>query len=331
MIISSAAFSTNSPSREAMAEAASNIPFDSENEARVTEIIQRVRRLDIRTSRLVDDTLAGNYASVFKGRGMDFDRVRNYVPGDDVRVIDWNVTARTGEPFIKLFTEERELTILIMIDVSASSDFGSHESSKREIESEIAGILAASAIRNRDKVGLVLFSDEVELYLPPLKGRSHIMRVIREALYFQPTGRGTNLLGAMDFINRILSRKAVVFLVSDFRLTGSVTPLDLQRKLRVTNRHHDVIGISVRDPREDELPDVGLLRIEDAETGEVIELDTSKARVREEYKRQARESHQFITSAIKASGCDLLECHNGSEWMTSLMKFFRQRRHRLVS
>ncbi|MCP5544531.1 MAG: DUF58 domain-containing protein [Akkermansiaceae bacterium] len=311
-----------------MAKSKKQEKLEEENEARVSEIMARVRRMDIRTSRLVDDHLAGSYASVFKGRGMDFDRVRNYVPGDDVRVIDWNVTARTGDPFIKMFTEERELTILLMIDVSASSDFGSSETSKRELQTEIAGVLAASAIRNRDKVGLVLFSDDVELYIPPVKGRSNILRVIREALFFQPAGRGTNLNGALDFVNRVLRRRAVVFLISDFRLTGNHTPLELRGKLAVTGKHHDVIAMSVNDPREEELPDVGVLRIEDAETGEVVELDTGKAKVREAYREQAVKRRQDMKAAIRGSGVDHLEFTSGGEWLPQLMGFFRQRRHR---
>lgn len=302
--------------------------MEEENEARVSEIMARVRRMDIRTSRLVDDHLAGTYASVFKGRGMDFDRVRNYVPGDDVRVIDWNVTARTGEPFVKLFTEERELTILLMIDVSASSDFGSGETSKRELQTEIAGVLAASAIRNRDKVGLVLFSDDVELFIPPVKGRTNILRVIREALFFQPAGRGTNLNGALDFANRVLHRRAIVFLISDFRLTGAHTARDLRAKLAVTGRRHDVIAMSVNDPREDELPDVGVLRIEDAETGEVVELDTGSAAVREAYREQAAKRRQEMKAAIRGSGVDHLEIAGGGAWLPQLMGFFSQRRHR---
>lgn len=299
---------------------------EEENEARVAGIMGRVRRMDIRTSRLVDDHLAGSYASVFKGRGMDFDRVREYVPGDDVRLIDWNVTARTGDPFIKTFTEERELTILLMIDVSASSDFGSSESSKRELQTEIGGVLAASAIRNRDKVGLVLFSDEVELYIPPVKGRSNILRVIREALFFQSTGRGTNLNGALDFVNRVLRRRAVVFLISDFRLPGDED--ELQHKLAVTGRHHDVIAVAVNDPLESELPDVGVLRIEDAETGEMVQIDTGSAKVRESYRQQAIKRRERISSAVRRSGVDLLEFSAGGDWMPALMGFFKRRRAR---
>lgn len=311
-----------------MAKSKKQQQAEEENEARVAEIMGRVRRMDIRTSRLVDDHLSGSYASVFKGRGMDFDRVRNYVPGDDVRLIDWNVTARTGDPFVKTFTEERELTILLMIDVSASSDFGSSEVSKRELQTEIAGVMAASAIRNRDKVGLVLFSDDVELYIPPLKGRSNILRVIREALFFQPAGRGTNLNGALDFVNRVLRRRAVVFLISDFRLTEGQTPDELRGKLGVTGRHHDVIAMSVNDPLEEHLPDVGVLRIEDSETGEVVEIDTGKTTVREQYHLQAVKRREAMTSAIRRSGVDFLEFSNGGDWMPALMNFFRNRRRR---
>jgi uncharacterized protein (DUF58 family) len=235
-------------------------------------------------------------------------------------------TARTGDPFIKTFTEERELTIMLMIDVSASSDFGSSEASKRELQTEIAGVLAASAIRNRDKVGLVLFSDEVELYIPPVKGRMNIMRLIREALFFQPSGRGTDICGALDFVNRIIRRRAVVFLVSDFRVAGNEDLL--QHKLGVTSKHHDVIAVAVNDPLEAELPDVGVLRIEDAETGELVELDTGNAKARESYGKEAAERRERIAGAVRRSGVDLLEFSTGGDWMPTLMGFFRKRRAR---
>ena len=304
---------------------------DAETESRAAEILARVRRLEVRTSRLVDDTMAGSYASVFKGRGMDFDRVRNYVPGDDVRTIDWNVTARTGEPFIKLFTEERELTILLMIDVSASSDFGSVADSKRELAAEAAGVLAASAIRNRDKVGLVLFSEGVELYIPPAKGRTHIMRLIREALFFQPEKRGTDIGAALDFANRVISRRAIVFLVSDFHPGAPFAEkLALMRKkLRITSRHHDVIAVSVTDPREEELPDVGRICVEDAESGEVVQLDTGKNKVRDAYRDQSRDRRAKTAATIRSTGVDLLEFTNGENWLPELVSFFRNRRHRV--
>jgi len=306
------------------------VPITAEDEARAAEILGRVRRMEVRTHRLVNDALAGRYASVFKGRGMDFDRVRNYVAGDDVRTIDWNVTARTGEAHIKVFTEERELTIMLLIDISGSSDFGSVASSKRELAAEAAGVLAASAIRNRDKVGVILFCDEVELYIPPGKGRTHIMRIIREILFFRPQRRGTDITRALDFANRVLHRRAVMFLVSDFCL-GSAHEEKLARlltKLQVSGRRHDVIAVSVTDPREMTLPDVGLLSIEDAETGEVVELDTAKAAVRESYAAQARERREHTARKIRARGIDLVECVNGEDWMPQLLGFFQKRRQR---
>jgi len=305
-------------------------PISVEDQARAAEILGRVRRMEVRTNRLVDDSLAGGYASVFKGRGMDFDRVRNYVPGDDVRTIDWNVTARTGEPHIKLFTEERELTILLMIDVSASSDFGSVADSKRELAAEAAGVLAASAIRNRDKVGLVLFSDEVELYIPPGKGRMHIMRLIRETLFFQPGRGGTDIARALDFANQVMHRKAIIFLVSDFCLGAPFEERlnHLRRKLQLTNRRHDLIAVSVTDPREQTLPDVGRICLEDAESGQVVELDTGSAKVREAFAKQSRQRRELTALRIRSLGVDLLEFINGQNWLPELIGFFHKRRHR---
>lgn len=303
---------------------------DAEAEARAAEILGRVRKMEVRTSRLVDDAMAGRYASVFKGRGMDFDRVRDYVPGDDVRTIDWNVTARTGSPHIKLFTEERELTIMLMIDISASSNFGSVEQTKRELATEAAGVLAASAIRNQDKVGLVLFTDQIELYIPPAKGRIHIMRLIREALFFEPEGTGTDMKVALDFINQMIKRRSVVFLVSDFSLPGDFEQelAETRRKLQVTGKHHDVIALSVNDPREYTIPAVGILTVEDAETGELVEINTNNARVRERYEQRAEAKRATIQKAIRSLGIDMLEFKNGSDWMPELMKFFENRRQR---
>lgn len=305
-------------------------PISVDDEHRAAEILGRVRRMEVRTSRLVDDSLAGRYASVFKGRGMDFDRVRNYVPGDDVRTIDWNVTARTGDPHVKLFTEERELTILLMVDVSASSDFGSVVDSKRELAAEAAGVLAASAIRNRDKVGLILFSDDVELYIPPGKGRMHIMRLIRETLYFQPERKGTDITKALDFANQVIHRKSVIFLVSDFCLGA---PFDekldrLRTKLKVTGRRHDVIAVSVTDPREETLPDVGRICIEDSETGQVVEIDTGNPKVRAAFAARSKTRRETTSTKIRSLGVDLLEFTNGENWMPGLMAFFQSRRQR---
>lgn len=305
-------------------------PIDDEAEARALEILSRVRKMEVRTSRLVDDAMAGRYASVFKGRGMDFDRVRDYVPGDDVRNIDWNVTARTGNPHVKIFTEERELSIMLMIDISASANFGSVEQTKRELATEAAGVLAASAIRNQDKVGLVLFTDKIELYIPPGKGRRHILRLIREALFFEPDGRGTDLTAALDFVNRMISRKSVVFLVSDFAFTGDFdSELNQTRnKLQVTSKHHDMIAVSVNDPRELEIPQVGWVTIEDAETGELVEFDTNSASARNDYKKISNQRKESVRKTIRSLGIDWLEFENGSDWMPQLMNFFQKRRSR---
>ncbi|RYD22202.1 MAG: DUF58 domain-containing protein [Verrucomicrobiaceae bacterium] len=305
-------------------------PISVQEENRAAEILGRVRRMEVRTNRLVDDSLAGRYASVFKGRGMDFDRVRNYVPGDDVRTIDWNVTARTGDPHVKLFTEERELTIMLLIDVSASSDFGSVVDSKRELAAEAAGVLAASAIRNRDKVGLILFSDEVELYIPPGKGRMHIMRLIRETLFYQPKKRGTDISKALDYANQVIHRKSVFFLVSDFCLGAPFEDRlnQLRTKLQVTNRRHDVIAVSVTDPREETLPNVGRICIEDAESGQVVEIDTGSAKVRDAFEKQSRQRRERTAARIRSLGIDLLQFTNGETWMPALMAFFQSRRQR---
>ncbi|MEA2014452.1 MAG: DUF58 domain-containing protein, partial [Thermodesulfobacteriota bacterium] len=271
------------------------------------EILEKVRLVEIKTSRLVDDSLAGHYHSVFKGQGMDFDEVREYVPGDDVRSIDWNVTARTGHPFIKKFTEERELTIMLIIDVSASGEFGSSSRSKREIMAEMGSVLALSAVSNNDKVGLVLFTDEVELYIPPAKGKSHILRLIREILFFQPSGTKTDMTAAMDFVNHVIPRRCVMFFISDFCFPGDfdTSLADFRPKLRITNRHHDVIAVSVNDPCEWELPDIGLLTIEDSETGEQIELNTSRTDIREGFSRISEEHRRALKRVIRSSGVDL--------------------------
>ncbi|MBU0945420.1 MAG: DUF58 domain-containing protein [Proteobacteria bacterium] len=295
------------------------------------EILKKVRQVEVRTSRLVNDTLAGSYQSVFKGRGMNFDEVREYVPGDEIRTIDWNVTARTGIPHIKKFTEERELTIMLMIDISGSGDFGSAESSKREIMAEIGSVLAFSAVRNNDKVGLILFSDFVELYIPPKKGRSHILRLIREILFFQPQGRKTDLIVPLDFVNGVAKRKCVAFLISDFCLLGDFEEglARLQPKLQVSNRRHDLISMIISDPREYELPDVGWLTIEDAESGAQVELDTSDSAVRRGYGELAAERRKRLHKAILSAGVDLLDLSTDQSYVPPLLNFFGKRRRRI--
>jgi len=289
------------------------------------EILRKIRRLELRTRRLVESSFAGQYQSVFKGRGMNFEEVRPYTPGDEIRAIDWNVTARTGEPYIKKFTEEREMTVMIVLDVSASGNFGSIRESKRELAAEVAAVLAFSAIHNNDKVGLLLFSDRVELFIPPKKGRMHILRLIREMLYFQPQGRGTDLAGALEYLNKIVTRRAVVFLISDF-LTG-----DFIRPLTVTAKRHDLVGITVIDPVEESLPDVGVILLEDPETGEQIEVDTSRKDVARAYGELSAKRAKETQRLFGSRGVDSIVLRTDVDYLPVLRNFFDRRGHRLAA
>ena len=293
-------------------------------------IMSSMRQLEIRTRRMVNDSLAGSYHSVFKGRGMDFDEVREYSPGDEVRTIDWNVTARAGRPFVKKFTEERELTIFLLVDISASGNFGSGALSKRDLAAELASVLAFSAIRNSDKVGLLLYTDQVETYLPPKKGRRHVLRVVRDILHHTPERIGTDTVKALDVANRLLHRRAVVFLISDFEATKSTaaTRLDLRRAMRRTNRRHDLIAVHVEDPREQELPDVGIVALEDAESGEVIELDTASATIRNRFKELSLERGRRLVSDFRSEGIDTLQLQTNAPYMPALQRFFKTRQRR---
>jgi uncharacterized protein (DUF58 family) len=300
------------------------------NPERARVILNRMRQLEIRTRRLVNNTLAGEYHSVFKGRGMDFDEVREYVPGDEVRTIDWNVTARAGRPFVKKFTEERELTILLLVDVSASGNFGSAMQSKRELAAELASVLAFSAIRNSDKVGLILYTDRIEQYIPPKKGRRHVLRVAREILFHQPVGRGTDTVKALDFANHILRRRAIAFLISDFQSSGDPDQAlaDLRRAMRQTNRRHDLVALHIEDSREKSLPDVGMLAIEDAETGEVVELDTANPEVRSRFAQEATDRTQRLVRGFRAEAIDTLELDTAAPYLPALQHFFKTRERR---
>ena len=291
------------------------------------EILRKVRQIEIRTNRLVSETLAGQYHSVFKGRGMDFDAVREYTPGDEVRTIDWNVTARAGRPFVKKFVEERELTLTLLVDVSASGDFGSGVQSKREFAAEIASVLAFSAVRNSDKVALILYRDQIELYVPPRKGRRHVLRLVREVLSFGPQRRGTDLVRALDFTNDVIGRRAIVFLLSDFQ-TGRQTPesmVDLRRALRQTNRRHDLIAMPIEDTRERVLPNVGIVALEDAETGELFELNTSLPAVRERFAEIADDRARQLQRILRAEAVDALWLSTDQPYVASLMAFFKDR------
>jgi uncharacterized protein (DUF58 family) len=300
------------------------------NPERVKAILKKVRDIEVRTKRLVNDSVAGQYHSVFKGRGMNFDEVREYVPGDEVRTIDWNVTARAGHPYVKKFTEERELTILLVVDLSASGNFGSASQSKREMAAELASVLAFSAIRNSDKVGLVLFTDDVEQYIPPKKGRRHVLRVVREILFFQPRKRGTDVPKALDFVNRVTAHRAIVFLVSDFQIAGdqAVAMAGLRHALRLTNRRHDLVALRIQDPREQSLPDVGMLAIEDAETGELLELDTANPAVRERFAELAQTRTTELRQALNAEAVDSLELSTAASYLPPLLRFFKNRKKR---
>ncbi|MEY4484214.1 MAG: hypothetical protein RL693_1666 [Verrucomicrobiota bacterium] len=297
------------------------------NSEQTRDILKKVRKIEIRTKRLVTDSLAGQYHSVFKGRGMNFDAVREYVPGDEVRTIDWNVTARAGRPFVKKFIEERELTLILMVDVSASGDFGSGAQSKRELAAEIASVLAFSAIKNSDKVGLLLFTDKVELYVPPRKGRRHVLRIVREVLCFEPQQRGTDLVQALDFVNHVMKRRAIMFLLSDFQ-TGSTPPENLRRALRQTNRRHDLVALPIEDARERLLPDLGIIAIEDAETGELVELDTCDPVVRCRFAEIAESRATQLRRAFNAESVDSLRLETGQPYVAGLMTFFKKRTHK---
>ena len=297
---------------------------------RTREILSRVRRLEVKTRRLVEETMAGQYHSVFKGRGMDFEEVREYLPGDEVRSIDWNVTARTGRPFVKKFTEERELTLLLLLDLSASGRFGSGSRSKRELAAEVASVLAFSAIRNQDRVGLVLFTDRVEKFIAPAKGRGHVLRVVRESLFFEPEHTGTDLLAAVEFANRVVPRRAVAFLISDFLLPGNEKglPEPVRRALRLANRRHDLVALSTTDPRERELPDVGFVTLDDAETGEQLEIDTSNPGLRRRYAQAAQSHAEALSQSLRGCGVDLLELSTDEPYLPALQRFFRGRARR---
>jgi uncharacterized protein (DUF58 family) len=288
------------------------------------EILKKIRVLEIKTRGLVETAFAGDYHSVFKGRGMNFEDVREYQPGDEIRAIDWNVTARLGTPFVKKFTEERELTVMLIVDVSASGNFGSTSQSKRELAAEVACLIAFSAIRNNDKVGLLLFTDRVELFIPPKKGRSHTLRLIREILFFEPEGRGTDPALALDSLNKIVTRRAVVFFISDFQAP------DFSKTLAVSGRRHDFIAIHVQDEREKVLPNIGIITLEDAETGEQIEIDTANRTTRTRFVDLANEQEVGLLRTLRRNNIDAIALRTGEDYLPALRSFFKQRERRLA-
>jgi uncharacterized protein (DUF58 family) len=287
------------------------------------EVVRQVRRLHIRARRAVEDLLGGEYHSVFKGTGIAFEEVREYQPGDDIRAIDWNVTARMGHPFVKRFIEERELTVMLLVDVSASQQFGTRLQPKREVAAELAAILAFTAIANNDKVGLISFTDRVERFVPPRKGTRHVLRLIRDILFFQPEHSRTCVRAALDFVNRVLHRRAIIFLLSDFLDTG------YEKAFKRTGKRHDLIAVPIADPRETELPAVGLLQMEDAETGRQILVDTSSPAVREAYAAGARARREQFRQLARSARIDLIEVATDGGHLEALIRFFRLRERRL--
>ena len=287
------------------------------------ELLKKIRRIHIRTSHIANDFFAGHYHSAFKGRGMEFEEVREYQPGDEIRRIDWNVTARQGRPFVKRFREERELTVMLLVDVSGSQEFGTAGQLKRELAAELGATLAFSAIKNNDKVGLIGFSDKIERYVKPDKGTRHVLRVIRELLTLKATGRGTDIAGGLDYFHRVSRRRAVVFLISDFQDEG------YERKLQIVRRRHDLIPITVTDPRELEIPKVRFIDMVDSETGDLVTVDTSSAAFRREYRRRALVGAEARKKEFRKIKADSIDLSTGQSFIEPLTRFFRAREARL--
>ncbi len=286
------------------------------------EVLKSVRRIEIKTKSIIDSMMGGEYRTVFKGNGMEFAEVRHYEEGDDIRSIDWNVSARTGETFVKRNMEERELTVMLVIDVSASGDFGTSNQTKNELTAELGALLAFSAIRNNDQVGLLLFSDQIEKYIPPKKGRNHVLHLIRELLYFEPKGKGTDIAGALAHLNMIQKKKSVTFLISDFRDSG------YERPLTISARRHDLIAISTDDARESELPKVGLMELYDQESGETVLVDTNNRKFREAFANKEKLRFEQREAIFKKSRIDLLTVTTEEGYLEPLIRFFKMREKR---
>lgn len=285
------------------------------------DLLKKIRRIEIRTAHIVNEALAGQYHSAFKGRGMEFEEVRPYQIGDDIRIIDWNVSARFGQPYVKIFREERELTVMLVVDMSRSQEFGTIGQLKRELIAELCAMLAFSAIKNNDKVGLICFANRVEKFVTPRKGTRHVLRVIRELLAFEPQSRGTNIAAALDHLNRVMRRKAVVFLISDFLDSHS----RYQTPLRIAKRRHDLILVNVADERELRMPNVGLLELIDNETGRRVTVDTRSRRWRKHYERSAVKTQNDRERFLRQSRIDCIQIRTGQPYVDDLIKFFRKR------
>jgi len=283
------------------------------------ELLKKVRKIEIKTRRLSDHIFGGEYHSTFKGRGMTFSEVRQYQYGDDVRNIDWNVTARYSEPFVKVFEEERELTMMLMVDISGSEFFGTQEQFKNEIITEIAATLAFSATQNNDKIGLILFSDKIELYIPPKKGRSHVLRIIRELIEFKPESKETNIAEALKFLSSVMKKKAIVFVLSDFIAD------DFQHNMKIASKKHDVTGIRVFDKREETIPNLGMVQMEDEETGELMLVNTSSKKVRHNYSQYYRARVNYYKDSFSKSGAGAIDCRVDESYVKKLLGYFKAR------
>ena len=282
-------------------------------------LLKKVRKIEIKTKGHSNHIFAGEYQTAFKGKGMAFSEVREYQPGDDIRSIDWNVTARYNAPFVKVFEEEREMTVMLLIDVSASGNFGTQEQFKRELATELSAILAFSAIKNNDKVGVIFFTDKVEQFIPPKKGKSHILRIIREVLAFQPTGKGTDIAGALEYFNSVIKKRSICFLLSDFMSK------EFDRPLKIASKKHDLVALRIHDKREDTLPNVGLVPMQDAETEEMLFVDTSSKKVRDNFAKNKAEGHEKLRKLFPASGVDLIDITTGTDYVKPLINFFKTR------
>jgi len=291
---------------------------ESENQ-KTREILKKVRLLEIKTKGVVDELFSGEYHSVFKGRGIDFDEVREYHFGDDIRLIDWNVSARFGHPYVKVYQEERELVVMLVVDLSASGDFGTLRQTKNEIAAEISAVLAFSALKNNDKVGLILFTDRIELFIPPKKGKSHVLRILRELLFFKPKGKGTNISGAMEYLNKVMKKKAIVFTISDFWDSGFETGL------KIAGAKHDFIAVRLYDRRELELPPGNLMNLYDSESGKSILVDIGRNGFRENFKKSVETEFKRFSESLKKYNIDYIEADTSGEYITSLVKFFKMR------
>ncbi len=286
------------------------------------ELLKKVKKIELSTKHLVNEVFGGEYHSVFKGRGMEFAEVREYTPGDDIRTIDWNVSARTGVPYVKLFEEERELTVMILVDASASGAFGTRIQMKRTLAAELSAVLAFSAVKNNDKVGLIIFTDQVEKYIPPRKGRSHVLRVIREVLDHEPEHPGTSINTALEFMSRVIRKRSVTFMISDF------LDKDYEKSIKQASRKHDMLSFHLQDPWEIELPNLGLIQIHDGETGETSLINTGNATLRKTYAANSKERFDSLRAFFKSSGLDYLPIRTDVPYVDSLISFFRMRASR---